>query len=549
MLLHLLIFSILSIFLVFVNMKIVIYLLRQSRFYLFANVNRLVITPIPCLGLAWIFGRLRPFSALYFSLIHARPRIPPSTDVQLCQSGCSGAERPSHDYNQNMRKLLKPSSGTPVTFTRWAAAVRQRRWFAHLKLLVLVVAIHASEAAAEQNCDWGDGSVTPLSVFKQSCHAAGGAPVGCSCQHGAGSSGASGFQRAYQQGYANAAAWARMRQLQQHPPTVPEELSGQQQQQAAQQNEQDWQQQQSDYATQRRAVEQQRNQDQAERKAHFLIQRDISAAGLLGDTAAGTSDELMGAGDASVSGAKPGVTSGAHGKWTCPLVSDTHIVDGCGVPSGLLKFVDEALSRFPASDVQRKAYQAIQAHDWKAARAWFQVALQRAPGDPGIQRMIWWSGEEIAARGGKGGEPIPARIDTLFTSLAPQRDDPAFAPQYRQYLQQSAPTQLAPSVRSDLAGIYAQRASAPLSSADARRRADSMVRDAADLDEFGEEHLAMGFLFPEGEAGQEYFDAATVDHEIAQELRLNAAAMRQCHCEAHIVIPKYADMKLMFSQP
>jgi hypothetical protein len=68
--------------------------------------------------------------------------------------------------------------------------------------------------------------------------------------------------------------------------------------------------------------------------------------------------------------------------------SDPSVVDARNVPSGLPKSVESQLPDTPAGDRVRKGFQAIVDHDWKVARAWFQDALNREPGNAGIQRLI-----------------------------------------------------------------------------------------------------------------------------------------------------------------
>jgi len=73
--------------------------------------------------------------------------------------------------------------------------------------------------------------------------------------------------------------------------------------------------------------------------------------------------------------------------------SNPMVVNGQNVPSGLPKFVDEAIvsgySGAPAgvSDRVRKGFQAVTYHDWKAARAWFEDALNHDPENAGLKRL------------------------------------------------------------------------------------------------------------------------------------------------------------------
>lgn len=72
---------------------------------------------------------------------------------------------------------------------------------------------------------------------------------------------------------------------------------------------------------------------------------------------------------------------------------DAATVDARKVPTGLPKDVDEAITSgysgapVGVSDRVRKGFQAVAAHDWKAARAWFQDALNHDPNNVGLKRL------------------------------------------------------------------------------------------------------------------------------------------------------------------
>lgn len=73
---------------------------------------------------------------------------------------------------------------------------------------------------------------------------------------------------------------------------------------------------------------------------------------------------------------------------------DPNVVDARNVPSGLPKTVEDALAKEykndppEVTDRVRKAFQAIQTRDWKVAKAWFQDALFRDPGNKGLENLI-----------------------------------------------------------------------------------------------------------------------------------------------------------------
>jgi hypothetical protein len=96
------------------------------------------------------------------------------------------------------------------------------------------------------------------------------------------------------------------------------------------------------------------------------------------------------------SGLKDGPNSGdSAGLKPVPCgKTDAHVVDGCNVPSGLPKSVDDAIvsgySSAPpgVSDRVRKGFQAIATHDWKLAKAWFGDALNHDPDNASLKRMF-----------------------------------------------------------------------------------------------------------------------------------------------------------------
>lgn len=70
------------------------------------------------------------------------------------------------------------------------------------------------------------------------------------------------------------------------------------------------------------------------------------------------------------------------------------VVDARNVSSGLPKGLDNAIASAYSdappgvSERVRKGFQAVMDGDWKVAKAWFQDALNRDPGNAGLKRMI-----------------------------------------------------------------------------------------------------------------------------------------------------------------
>ena len=179
-----------------------------------------------------------------------------------------------------------------------------------------------------------------------------------------------------------------------------------------------------DYGAAQRAreaeAERQRQQAEAERiererqaeikrqqDAAFIRDRDAAASSLKGSSG-GALDQLKGiAGsdnsglkgsgfDNSGSGLKELRGSGRDQKARSQPAphTDTSVVDARHVPSGLWKGMDSAIVSAYAnappgvSDRVRKGFQAVMERDWKVARAWFQDALNRDPGNASLKRLV-----------------------------------------------------------------------------------------------------------------------------------------------------------------
>lgn len=73
---------------------------------------------------------------------------------------------------------------------------------------------------------------------------------------------------------------------------------------------------------------------------------------------------------------------------------DPNVVDARNVPSGLPKAVDNAIATVygdaptGVNDRVRKGFQAVMDRDWKVAKAWFEDALKRDPGNVGLKRLV-----------------------------------------------------------------------------------------------------------------------------------------------------------------
>lgn len=79
-------------------------------------------------------------------------------------------------------------------------------------------------------------------------------------------------------------------------------------------------------------------------------------------------------------------------------LGDPRVVDASNAPSGLSKPVENAIAAAyqnappGVSDRVRKGFQAVADHDWKVAKAWFEEALNRDPGNANLKRLVALAG-------------------------------------------------------------------------------------------------------------------------------------------------------------
>ncbi|GAB1234604.1 hypothetical protein [Ferrigenium sp. UT5] len=151
-----------------------------------------------------------------------------------------------------------------------------------------------------------------------------------------------------------------------------------------------------------------RAEENRQKDAAFIRNRDAAANSLKGSSGAAM-NQLKGLSGADNSGLKGSGfdtdNSGLKGlrgsdqidqKSRSKSVShiDTSVVDARNVPSGMDKATENAIAKaYPnappgVSDLVRKGFQAVMERDWKVAKAWFEDALNRDPGNPGLQRLV-----------------------------------------------------------------------------------------------------------------------------------------------------------------
>lgn len=147
---------------------------------------------------------------------------------------------------------------------------------------------------------------------------------------------------------------------------------------------------QRDTEQQRIEADNKRRAEEVAKEARFNQEKREALGELKGIANGGNFESGLKGGGSTDSGLKDTSNpSGSMGLKTLPDVNtDTRLVDARKVPTGLPKSVEDSIPNTPAGDRVRKGFQAIQAHDWKVALAWFQDALNHEPGDPSLKRLV-----------------------------------------------------------------------------------------------------------------------------------------------------------------
>lgn len=106
-------------------------------------------------------------------------------------------------------------------------------------------------------------------------------------------------------------------------------------------------------------------------------------------------------------------TTGTAAKPATPAAvpsGDPNVVDARNVPSGLSKPVENAITDAyrdappGVSERVRKGFQAVASNDWKVAKAWFEDALNRDPGNADLKRLVATMNEPPRGAGQPGGQ-------------------------------------------------------------------------------------------------------------------------------------------------
>lgn len=145
-----------------------------------------------------------------------------------------------------------------------------------------------------------------------------------------------------------------------------------------------------------------------QKDAEFTRDRDVAANSLKGSSGAAMSQlkGLSGTDDFGLKGSGFDTGNGGlkelkgsnnfelKGSSQPVLHGDTSVVDARNVVSGLDIATENAIAKAYAnappgvSDRVRKGFQAVMESDWKVAKAWFADALNRDPGNLGLQRLV-----------------------------------------------------------------------------------------------------------------------------------------------------------------
>ena len=149
---------------------------------------------------------------------------------------------------------------------------------------------------------------------------------------------------------------------------------------------------QSELAQPRTDAEAQRRAEEIANQAKFLDDRNSAASSLRGSdgtapVAAGDTG-LRGTTTTELRGSSPPPELRSSTPPPEQPVTDPMVVDARHVPTGLPASLETEIPNTPAGDRVRKGFQAIQDHDWNVARAWFEDALLRDPGNAGIARLV-----------------------------------------------------------------------------------------------------------------------------------------------------------------
>jgi hypothetical protein len=223
------------------------------------------------------------------------------------------------------------------------------------------------------------------------------------------------------------------------------------------------------------------------------------------------------------------------------VVTDASVVDARNVPSGLPKSVEDQLPRGEVGDRVRKGYEAIQGHHWNVARAWFQDALNHAPGDPGIRRLVDLALQAEAAQVVRAA-PLVSPAYKLYLQ---HQQDPAARERWNAFIKNDLPRhqELTDTIRTTLSSLPA----GPLTAQQARNRA-AQLRIAAKAASDSASREAAFSVFADVKSDSYSFETEASDLHAAVSIAMERRArdVEACRCEPPLQRPADSDIEFLF---
>jgi hypothetical protein len=223
--------------------------------------------------------------------------------------------------------------------------------------------------------------------------------------------------------------------------------------------------------------------------------------------------------------------------------SDPMVVNAQGIPSGLPPDVDAALAKMPESDRLRKGYQAVMAHDWKLARAWFQDAHNHAPGDAGIARVVDLALEAEATQAASGA-PLAS---PAYERYLQHRQDPAAQARWSAFIKNDLPRH--PELTEGFRATWSLTPAGPLTAQQAQARAAQLRLGARKVSDTASQESAYGvFADPRSDIYRFETEASDLHAAVAAAMEQRAKDVEACRCEPPLQRPADSDIAFLFQR-